>query len=74
MNFNNKQGISDKVYYWLATRYQTDNDSIKRMLDNQVATVYLLIWPIMEQEIFSGFMKKSRLNRWLLDMYSITLS
>ena len=53
----NTTDINDKVTEWLAKQFKTQNWNITDMLRTQNATVYLLIWPIMEQNIFKGFMQ-----------------
>lgn len=52
-----KNNINDEVQKWLADYYKTDRQNIKDMLNSQIATTYLLIWPVMEQNLCNGFMK-----------------
>lgn len=49
--------VNERVTAWLAQQFNTNDWNIKDMLKTQNATVYLLIWPIMEQSVFDGFMK-----------------
>ncbi|MBQ9870990.1 MAG: hypothetical protein IJM27_03585 [Eubacterium sp.] len=49
--------VNEKVTEWLARQFDTQNWNITDLLKTQNATVYLLIWPIMEQKLFSGFMQ-----------------
>ena len=61
--------IDEKIVSWLALNIDTDersvkpsSDEIRDMLHNQVAVLYLLIWPIMEQIYFSGFLKVNQIS------------
>ena len=60
--------VKKAVYDWLAKIYSTDSNLIIDLLECQMATTYLLIWPVMEQNLFSGFMKheciESTANRY----------
>ena len=56
-NYRNKTDINSRVTEWLAEQFNTKTWNIKDLLQTQNATVYLLIWPIMEQEVFNGFMQ-----------------
>ena len=56
-NSRNKTDVNSKVTEWLAGQFNTETWNITDMLRTQNATVYLLIWPIMEQEVFNGFMQ-----------------
>ena len=49
--------VDDKVTTWLAHQFDTKAGNIRDLLYTQNATVYLLIWPIMEQVVFQGFMQ-----------------
>ncbi len=53
----NTTDVNENVTKWLAQQFNTDNCNITDLLKTQNATVYLLIWPIMEQRLFSGFMQ-----------------
>lgn len=64
-----EKNISDKVKNWLATQFDTDSNRVDEMLDSQLATTYLLIWPIMEQKLFGGFMQKEKIEE-AADTYS----
>ena len=59
--FVRETNIKQHVYEWLANFYETDTRNITSLLDCQVATTYLLIWPVMEQNLFSGFMKQDKI-------------
>ena len=59
---------SDRVKEWLASYFETNSNKVDQMLENQLATTYLLIWPIMEQRLFEGFMKKEKIES-AADMY-----
>lgn len=52
------------VKEWLATYFETSNDNISDMLKTQNATVYLLIWPIMEKDCFNGFMTVDKIDEY----------
>jgi hypothetical protein len=54
--------VNEKVTEWLARQFNTENWNITDLLKTQNATVYLLIWPIMEQRIFSGFMQGKKID------------
>ena len=61
--------IDEKIVSWLALNIDTDersvkpsSDEIRDMLHNQVAVLYLLIWPIMEQRYFSGFLMSNQIS------------
>lgn len=56
-NYRNRTDINSRVTEWLAKQFNTSPWNIKGLLQTQNATVYLLIWPIMEQEVFNGFMQ-----------------
>ena len=49
--------VNEHVMTWLANQFDTSDWNIRDMLRTQNATVYLLIWPIMEQAVFDGFMQ-----------------
>jgi len=54
--------VKKHVYEWLANFYETDTNRITDLLECQIATTYLLIWPVMEQKLFSGFMKYNKIS------------
>lgn len=58
----NNTTVNRNVTEWLARQFGTANHNISDLLRTQNATVYLLIWPIMEQRLFSGFMKASEID------------
>ena len=43
---------------WLASYFSTNTHNIENVLKNEKATSYLLIWPIMEQYVFNGFLRE----------------
>ena len=55
--------LEKDVQTWLAKYFNTEEERIKQILKTQLATTYLLIWPIMEQALFKGFMKKNDIER-----------
>ena len=57
-----ESNISIAIKEWLAKQFDTNTNNIDHLLDSQLATTYLLIWPIMEQKLFSGFMKYDKIN------------
>lgn len=59
--------MTQEVEEWLAGYFDTDTNRIEELLTNQLATTYLLIWPIFEQKFFNGFMKKSEIKRFAAD-------
>lgn len=60
--FVHKTNVNERVTAWLADQFQTPKWNIKDMLKTQNATVYLLIWPIMEQTVFDGFMQGKNID------------
>lgn len=61
LNYRKKTDISSRVTEWLADHFSTEAWNIQDMLQTQNATVYLLIWPIMEQRVFDGFMQGKKI-------------
>lgn len=65
--------MREQVYTWLAqylsSREENSKDGkltldhVKRLLKYENATLFLLIWPIMEQNIFDGYMRKSDIDK-----------
>ncbi len=56
-NNNVSEGSANlRVLKWLAKQFKTREDDLSRTLRYENATVYLLIWPVMEQKLFSGFL------------------
>ena len=53
--------IESFVQSWLAEHFKTSEKEIDKLLKCQTATLYLLIWPVMEQRLFSGFMKQNEI-------------
>lgn len=50
--------IERLVYDWLGRKLDIDTWLVSETVRNQMATVFLLIWPILEKEIFQNDMKK----------------
>ena len=65
--------LDKETLKWLAMNIDPDKTSneeeIKDMLRNQVAVSYLLIWPILEQRHFSGFMKVGQIRDASFQLY-----
>ena len=66
MELNNKEDvksisldddIEEAVYAWLAKTLEIDSWLVSETIKNQVATVFLLIWPIIETKVFDRGMK-----------------
>ena len=59
--------LDKETLTWLAHNIDPDKNSneeeIKDMLRNQTAVSYLLIWPILEQRQFDGFMNEDSIKR-----------
>ena len=58
----NTTDVDDKVTEWLARQFDTKHWNVTDLLRTQNATVYLLIWPIMEQKLFDGFMQAKKID------------
>lgn len=65
------KSVNLEVLKWLANNVEENPDpskppltvgDIKDLLNSQLAITYLLIWPILEQRQFSGFMKVSQIK------------
>ena len=54
--------INRKIRQWIAEQFGTNQHRIYEIIRRQNATLFLLVWPIMEQEIFNGFMKLRRVD------------
>ena len=54
--------LETHVRQWLAKHFDTEEEQIEQMLKTELATTYLLIWPIMEQGLFGGFMQKAKIK------------
>ena len=60
--------MREQVYAWLVRYLSSEEENskdkkmtpkdIQQLLKNENATLFLMIWSIMEQKIFDGFMKK----------------
>lgn len=44
--------IEKEVYEWLSKELKIDNWLVSETVRNQLATVFLLIWPIIEKNVF----------------------
>ena len=55
---------------YLATYFKTEAKTIDQMLKNELATSFLLIWPIFEQEFFGGFCKINIIEKFSKDYES----
>ena len=62
--------ISEKYKYiqstkeWLAQYFDTNVTKIQELLKDELATSFLLIWPIFEQTFFSNFCKKENIEKF----------
>lgn len=54
--------LEECVLHWLSKYFDTEQKQIEEMLKNELATSYLLIWPIMEKDLFNGFMTKTEIK------------
>ena len=66
LQYETYKNVNLEVLKWLANNIEKNPDpskppltvsDIKDLLNSQLAVSYLLIWPILEQRQFSGFMK-----------------
>lgn len=55
--------IETTVYEWLAKTLSIDRWLVSETIRNQMATVFLLIWPILENKIFKNSMSHEQINR-----------
>lgn len=53
--------IEKQVYDWLSKVLQIDEWLVSETVNNQMATVFLLIWPIIELNLFNGDMSHSQM-------------
>lgn len=49
---------------WLSQYFDTNVTQINQLLKDELATSFLLIWPIFEQVFFSGFCKKDNIEKF----------
>lgn len=64
--------MREQVYAWLVRYLSSEEENskdkkmtpkdIQQLLKNENATLFLMIWSIMEQKIFDGFMKKKDID------------
>ena len=54
--------IEKMVYEWLSKTLDIDNWLVSETVKNQMATVYLLIWPILETKVFNNDMSHNQIN------------
>ena len=52
--------IEKEVYEWLSKELRIDNWLVSETVRNQLATVFLLIWPIIENRIFFRNVKQQK--------------
>lgn len=50
--------MTESILIWLAKHFETDKRLMQEALTDEKATSFLLVWPIMEQKLFNGFMRK----------------
>lgn len=53
-NENARTQFCDNTICWLAKHLKTDDQTIKKILIGSNARLFLLVWPVFEQEIFNG--------------------
>lgn len=56
------EGMEEKVYEWLSRRLSIDKWLVSETVKNQVATIFLLVWPILETELFKGDMSHTQMK------------
>ncbi len=56
------KGIEETVYNWLSKTLSIDNWLVSETVRNQMATVFLLIWPILETKVFNGDMSHNQMR------------
>ena len=54
--------VEDIVYEWLAKMLYIDTCLVSETMKNQMATVFLLIWPIIETKIFNSDMSHQQMK------------
>lgn len=54
--------VERMVYEWLAKTLDIEIGLVSETVQNQVATVFLLIWPILETKIFNGNMSPKKVK------------
>lgn len=61
--------LNDNIVFWLASYFNTNDIQIREMLDSQLATSFLMIWPIMENKVFGGFFKSIKISDFVDNHY-----
>lgn len=64
--------MNNEILEWLAQNFEKESDppssnTIEEMLSNQRATVFLLVWPILEQRLFDGFFTKGKIINFVAE-------
>lgn len=54
--------IEEVVYNWLSKMLRIDTWLVSETIKNQMATVFLLIWPILETKIFNSDMSHAQIK------------
>ena len=54
--------LQTEVYKWLSKILSIDNWLVDETIKNQTATIFLLIWPIIETELFDNNLNKERIK------------
>ena len=54
--------IEEVVYNWLSRMLLIDTGLVPEVIKNQIATVFLLIWPIIETKIFNNDMSHAKIK------------
>ena len=55
--------MNQQIKEYLANYYKTKTSDIDLLLQKELATSFLLIWPIFEQTLFDGFCNQTNLSR-----------
>ena len=55
--------MNQQIKKYLASYYETEVSEIDLLLSKEIATSFLLIWPIFEQTLFDGFCTKGDLTK-----------
>lgn len=57
------EDIERIVYNWLSKTLSIDEWLVSETIRNQMATVFLLLWPILETQIFNGDMSHNQMKQ-----------
>ena len=57
-----KNGAEKQVYSWLSDKFDYSNELLSKTFKNEMATVFLFIWPIIELKLFHGVMSHSNIK------------